>query len=256
MLDILGFRQMIQSRRAEDIARRVEALFARIPQCTVAWAAWNSGDSENESGTTTVGHAQFSDTILIWTAPFDECSHVRQAAEVRTLFLCASQLLFYGFIAGLPLRGGIAFGDCYINEQTQTYLGPAIVSAHSVESSQEWIGAALDPSSTEKLLPYLLHRQVILYRVPVKTDSDECLSSALNWTALAQWPQRLARKEFGGSPRQSLRAASQHYLGANFPEAVSLKYRNAEAFIQHSLRTGVADWLQMHRHTRRLLRRA
>jgi hypothetical protein len=67
--------------------------------------------------------------------------------------------------SGMPLRGGIAVGEAYMDKGTGTYLGKALVEAAEVEKSQDWIGVSFGPSFA--VAPYnefFMAESVLVYR--------------------------------------------------------------------------------------------
>ena len=251
MIDILGFRRMVQTLPAEDVVRRVEKLFKHIPKLDIAWGV-GGGNIQEESGITKTAHAQFSDTILLWTPPIDSCSIYRQDFELQGLLFATTGAIFHGFLNGLPLRAGVAFGECYINKRTQTYVGQAIVDAYSTERQQDWIGGALHPSCDGRVAHRTDFKNVVMpYSVPVKPGSTIAITYALNWPETAHSSVLVNRRKYGVSVRNLLRQALQEHLASEIPESVNLKYKNTAAFIEDSLRSGVLYWLNSARRFRR-----
>jgi len=117
---------------------------------------------------------------------------------------------------GWPIRGGIAYGRCYLNRKLRIFVGPPIVHAYEVEASQEWIGAAfyqscLDHSRLSNIIKN--HDCVKKYRVPVKHGRVP-LEYAINWT------DRLY------DARQSIQELMDHQ-----PIEHQQKYQNTLSFI-------------------------
>ena len=45
-------------------------------------------------------------------------------------------------MAGRMIRGGISFGEAYINEEESVFVGKPIVEVYQLEKSQQWAGVA------------------------------------------------------------------------------------------------------------------
>ncbi len=92
-----------------------------------------------------ISHVFFSDTILMWVEiHYDD--HDRAIKINR--FLNSLQFLMHNALVSeeLPLRAGIAYGNCILALDANLFIGEPIAWAHIVESNQEWVGAAYHPS--------------------------------------------------------------------------------------------------------------
>ena len=79
----------------------------------------------------------FSDTIIVYSDKKD-----RAGLDIFYRFII--NILIESINLDLPLRGGISYGDTYIDEEKDIFLGEAIVKAHDVEQSQNWCGLSTD----------------------------------------------------------------------------------------------------------------
>src|ERR1017187_9421251 len=68
MLDILGFRRMVQTRPVEDLALLVERLF-NVAQPRDAEFHSSTPGRGWQKRSLKLGHLHFSDTIMLWTPP-------------------------------------------------------------------------------------------------------------------------------------------------------------------------------------------
>jgi len=106
------------------------------------------------------------------------------------------KLLVYGWrlsqlciVHKMPLRGGISYGDIYIDPHRNIVLGRALIDAYELEKKQNWIGIAID-KSVEKAFPNLFkiikdpsnvfNPLFLKYDVPFKDCSTKKLHT-LNW---------------------------------------------------------------------------
>ncbi|MBI3817450.1 MAG: hypothetical protein HY286_02075 [Planctomycetes bacterium] len=89
----------------------------------------------------------------------------------------------------LPLRGGVSFGEIVVDTSRQMFVGPGLVSAHQLQSSQNWVGAAIDDSVVQafpQLFSYcsipdhIFSSLLIKYDVPFKDGTSRQLHT-INW---------------------------------------------------------------------------
>lgn len=90
----------------------------------------------------------FSDTILVWSAGLEAGSD-EEFAQASVFLTAISRLVASGIAAALPLRIGVAYGECLIDPEGHIYVGQAIVDAYVTEQRQDWIGAACHPTCLE-----------------------------------------------------------------------------------------------------------
>ena len=145
IFDVLGIKEGIESGRAADLAQRYRDRIRLIQllggQQPILDAQVPSLFRGAKVGDPTL-HV-FSDTIILISA--DDSL----AACMKTLI--ASWRLLQSFMTGnLPLRGAVAFGDLFVDQTNQIHVGPALMQAHLVESSQAWAGAIIDASVTDR----------------------------------------------------------------------------------------------------------
>ena len=124
----------------------------------------------------------FSDTILCW-------AHAGEAVEILPVVI--GQIMARA-VGSMPLRAGLAFGECVIDPANDIYIGQPIIDAYRTEQAQEWMGGAFHPScwTMHGLLEKLCkgyERSAVKYAVPVKTAATR-LEYALNWPLLADTP--------------------------------------------------------------------
>lgn len=172
MIDILGFRTMLDTTPLAEVVRQIGNLLVNSKRRLAA--ASRSVDGQVHSRTLGVMH--FSDTVLMWTPPVED----RESGYIAGghLFLAVTELIYRSFIAGLPLRAGIGYGECFIDPEKHIFVGSAIADAYETETAQEWIGGALHPDVPWGV-PYM--GTLVEYLVPVKSGATVILRIALNW---------------------------------------------------------------------------
>ena len=92
----------------------------------------------------------FSDSIFLFfmpRSPAHDISSTDYALDGRFVPSAAASLSRALWTAGLPHKGAVAFGDCFIDLETNVFVGPAIVEAVAWEKRQEWFGISVDPGS-------------------------------------------------------------------------------------------------------------
>jgi hypothetical protein len=128
---------------------------------------------------TEVGVAWFSDTILFYTKK-DTDEAVQEL--LSTVALLVSTTLIDG---KTRIRGGIAYGEAYIDPLNSLFVGQPIVDAYNLEKSQQWVGVALSQSAVRRLPEMARTGQcadwwVTLYDVPLK-NQNTLHTLAIDW---------------------------------------------------------------------------
>ncbi|HEY0723068.1 MAG TPA: hypothetical protein VGD41_03550 [Pyrinomonadaceae bacterium] len=239
MIDILGFARLVETSPLMEIVKKTEMILRRWPESIyLAWVVINDDGSLGPGYSSSFGRAYFSDTLILWTRPIDETFEYRYQEEC-CFFQTVGQIICTGFLNGMPLRPGIGFGECYIDETKRTYLGRAIVNAYKVEKIQEWIGGALHPNcpAVEQMNQGEAYLDcVVKYSVPVKAGSEFNLEFALDWTVLAQ-----AKGPWSQSYRDNIERRFLNYLGLGLPPDGGSKYKNARTFAEQQIAKGLAS---------------
>lgn len=141
--DVLGFSNIVSNSDEGELAGRVQA-----------WVDLSS-DAAKRAGVDSV--QLISDTLFASTDSTTE--------GLRRLVTCAQLLLADGTARSLPIRGAIAHGQFQWGQLT---YGKAVVGAHHLEMSQEWVGVAC-----ENELPHLEShwgiRSLVAYPVPLRS---------------------------------------------------------------------------------------
>jgi hypothetical protein len=142
MLDILGFRQLVKTRRLSWLVDQLDFLFAAAEPKEASCGLLSADDRVRERDLT-LGHLHFSDTRMLWTPPMDTEDGDFNVLAFSHICNTVANLIALALINGVPLRGGLALGECYINPAKQLAVGQPIVDAYLLEQEQEWLGAAV-----------------------------------------------------------------------------------------------------------------
>lgn len=185
-LDILGFRAMVEAEPLETLGER----FSKIIGDTLPAINRKFGEFTGEptffpdvpvGEEWCIAHA-FSDSIILVATNDSE----RGCLALLIYALRATQALI---ALGLPVRGGVAHGELYINRRKSVFVGKALIHAYDLEQSQNWIGVALDPSVSKAFPslfaeagPFAQVRRCLFppYEVPMKSGAIRMLHT-LNW---------------------------------------------------------------------------
>ena len=171
VVDILGFSQMILNLTAEARTQRVEAWLAMVH------------DLSEQLGINNI--QLISDTLFVREEDSSD--------GLARLLKFARLLLEHGLDRLFPLRGAIVHGNAAWGNLT---YGEAVIRAHRLERSLDWIGVACEP--TLPAIGSMLGWDVaILYPVPKKAGLTQ-LIPAVSWE-IPQTEELLRRATGGGS---------------------------------------------------------
>jgi hypothetical protein len=134
---------------AERLAHEVKGLIAAAgPKNAARFRPTRSGKTHKRN--LTLGSAHFSDTIVLWTPPVKRGDSDFDFHVFCHLCKTVADLICRALVNNMPLRGGIAVGECHIESNPKILVGQAIVDAHAIEQAQDWIGAALNVKSARR----------------------------------------------------------------------------------------------------------
>jgi hypothetical protein len=140
LCDVLGFREFVSREDLGALVERYRALLARTDYETrLSMTRFAPGTEETLRFE--VEREVFSDTILLWS-PTLEAASDEDLVNASVFLTVVSRLVGSGIVAALPLRIGVAYGECFIDPEAHIYVGQAVVDAYVTEQRQDWIGAA------------------------------------------------------------------------------------------------------------------
>ncbi len=193
MCDVLGFREMLRHSPIGLIAERYDGLVQAARTATRS----HGFDIENiyaDSFTVVpapVGQVVFSDSILLCSRPVaihdpnrDDTQTFSTVAAAAGLVLAVREMIQVSIMHEMPLRVGVAFGPCVVDQERGIHVGPAIIDAFDAEQAQEWIGGACHSSclSAPGFDALRAPGPLVRYAVPAKTRQ---LDWAINWPETA-----------------------------------------------------------------------
>lgn len=174
-LDLLGFKQKIDSQPISQLATQYETLVQKLGRLL-------NEVEYNGQRFPLCKRFIFSDSIIL--IPEKEQT-VENWRDCFCLLAYAWKFTQIALSIDFPIRGAIAYGEMYINEKDQIFLGKALTKAYELEQQQDWIGVTIDPSvfvaypELDKAHP-LLNDILFEYLVPMKNDRSET-HRTLNW---------------------------------------------------------------------------
>jgi len=231
MMDILGFKALINRISIKNIVQRMEYVFRKIPNVDSVCCEFSRDAKYTRNLTLKCGAANFSDTLLLWSQPINPNDHRESFPFEKHFFRTVSNIIFHAFLADIPLRVGVSFGEVYIDTENNIFLGQAIIDAHLIEIAQDWVGGALHPNCPVILLLEQGYSSEFIasYEVPIKTDNNIKLKYAIDWTSEAQLSRPISIREFGVFYRERMEQQYSKLL-TDAPETAKAKYINAKEF--------------------------
>ncbi len=120
----------------------------------------------------------FSDTLVAF-------SKGNTQNDVMALLLLTTEVFTRALHYCIPLRGGVAHGRFNFNLDLNLFSGPALVDAHAIGESSQWLGVIVDDYTAEvaKSIPLrsATGKEVIVqWDVPMK-DGPPARRHAVNW---------------------------------------------------------------------------
>ncbi len=184
-LDVLGFRSKIERIPLASLADSYERAIKLARSLNKKFSTSDSANTlfpNHPIGERWCNRQVLSDAIIL-------VSLDNSAESALKLMLYARTLVQVLLTLGFPIRGGISHGELYRNPNSRLILGKALTSAYEFETTQEWMGVAID-NSVEKKFPELFTKAsdpnnllscfFPKYPVPLKNDSSKNYH-ILNW---------------------------------------------------------------------------
>jgi hypothetical protein len=174
----------------------------------------------------------FNDTVLIVYRTLD----VPTLKDVEHFCLLLRKFAVDSLAQGILFRGSISVGKFYVEEESNTVMGPAVTDAAGWYDAGEWVGINTTPHATMVVQSMLeqsdndLGRLLVDYDVPLK-DRTPLRLKAVNW------PKGFVVK--GVTPvadDESPRAKCLSLLAAHgVPKGAESKHSNTVGFFDHCI---------------------
>lgn len=269
--DILGYQQMLLANDVSSTARIVVDVLSEVPDNVVSGVLGEQG-LEKEEGLESwpdfqryfqglvrdeIGWLLFSDSILVSLPLKTDQDIVYWGTSVVGFMQVCAFLQRKMFDVGLPLRGGVSFGEFFI--QDTYFAGRPIIDAYQHSESLELSGCVLAPSAErmyaqmqqhavdagyEESIRGMLDQLCVSYLIPKKRDRVET-GLMVNWVNL---PMRF----FAGLPSDLREFVYSSFVAHNkdVVPAVQPKIDNTEAFVRKVVRNvEPRPWPAMSRRT-------
>ncbi len=184
-IDVLGFKQKIESKSATDLGKT----YKRVIRNALEKHSINADFSNEESFFPKMSTNDeycisyvFSDSIILTSYDNTEENSLK-------LLVFTYRLMRTMMAQGFLVRGGISFGDMYIDIEDSIFVGTALTKAYELEMNQEWAGITIDESFVNAFpnifngsLKYAeyLNCLFVKYPVPMKRGAIKELYT-INW---------------------------------------------------------------------------
>jgi hypothetical protein len=255
--DILGYQQMLLANDVSSTARIVVDVLSGVPNNAIASLLEDPGMERADDLASWPEYARyfqglvreemdwllFSDSILV-SLPLDTDRDIFQwsTSVVGFVEVCAV-LLRQMFDVGLPLRGGVSFGEFFI--QDTYFAGQPIIDAYRHAESLDLSGCVLAPgveqmydqmkqhaveAGFEDSVRAMLDQLCISYLIPKKGDRVET-GLMVNWV-------NLPMRSFDGLPSDLREYVYSSFVAHNkdVTPAAQPKIDNTEAFVRKIVR--------------------
>ncbi|MFA6037557.1 MAG: hypothetical protein WC748_05515 [Legionellales bacterium] len=153
-VDLLGFSEIIKNLSPEKANSKIESWVALIEELV--------GYYEIEK------YQLVSDTLFIGLGD--------AAEDLNKIIKFAHDLLNRSIPQSLIIRGSITLGE-YV--WGKLVYGPAVIKAHTLEKSQNWIGIVLDNDIKIEDVYYI--QKIITYPVPMNSNQMIILYNTISW---------------------------------------------------------------------------
>lgn len=181
LCDILGFSDLVKGNPLGAVVDDVLGWFRQALHHSINKNGWPEivPTFDEIDKNSRIGLAWFSDTILLFTREDTNES-------LQELLQTVEWLLFETMLYTTRMRAGIAYGDAFIDPKNAMYVGVPIIEAHQLEQQQQWSGAALTKSASDRIPEQARKGRfadwpVIPYNVPIK-NKKTISTLAVNWT--------------------------------------------------------------------------
>ena len=172
----------------------------------------------------------YSDTVILFTEGEDE-------GDLWAIVLLTSQLFADALASALPLRGGIAHGQYFLDPFRNLILGLPLVEAYQVGCEAQWLGLIIDGAVADRANELRIRAgdggpAVVDWQVPLR-DGETIKRSVVNWP-------RVFRHGFKTQPPFSAEQIYEAFtpIFGRFEEqdpTVRAKYENTAEFVNQHL---------------------
>jgi hypothetical protein len=172
----------------------------------------------------------FNDTVMI----IYRTVRPSTLEDIKAFFTLLRKFTVDSLANGILFRGSVAIGPFYVDDSTNTILGPAVTDAASWYDRADWIGVHATPHASmyiDSLIDGTVKASTYLYveyLVPLN-DGDGVPVKAINWPKAFYVPS-LTPSIGVQHPRAKCLTLFAHHT---VPKGTESKYRNSIAFFDH-----------------------
>lgn len=184
-IDVLGFKQMIGSQSASELGEKYKKAIRYALEKYSVDADFSDQPSFFPEMSSTDEYCisyVFSDSIIL--SSFDDSEE-----SCLKLLVFTYKLMRTMIVQGFLVRGGISYGDMFIDLEDSVFVGTALTEAYELEMNQEWAGITIHENlvnafprifnGTRKFAGYL-NCLFVKYPVPMKHGKVKELYT-VNW---------------------------------------------------------------------------
>ncbi len=185
MCDILGFKEFIKETKLRDAVDKIKYFREQAIEKASESKTYEFSSNDQKVRIYKIPWAMFSDTLLMWVEA--DANNPDDIISVHLFFDCIGALIAYSTQHELPFRVGVSYGECYVDQNTNIYMGQPIIDAHLTEQNQQWIGGACHASCIGAPFFETVTRNVLVipYEIPRK-DIEKDLKMAIEWVSWAE----------------------------------------------------------------------
>ncbi|HCG9584327.1 TPA: hypothetical protein ACF3XD_004549 [Vibrio parahaemolyticus] len=247
--DILGFKDLVFNNDHEALEGIYEH-FSKAAHLSLANFQAQEGQiadnsiSDVDMSKATVNSLIVSDSVIFWT----DSDSPNDFIEI----IHASQLMLaISFKIGVPVRGGISFGDFTFNEVRTnspqrnvltSCFGKALVEAYSIEALQEWSGCIVNQIALDHFSTRVEHYQKMTQEKLVNLDLLKNYKMLVEYEAPLKKPVKnylvvnyLNHSDIDmGFTEQRIRSSFSAFSKSTTPESVQTKINNTISFFKYA----------------------
>lgn len=174
--DILGFKSWIEVDGSKEVFKYVKGYLDMMIKSSLPNAIVNS-DMSVEFEVQNVDFVYFSDSIIFYSKDDTE--------ESFKALITASNTFMNVFNCGVSymLRGAMAYGEFYADDETRSYVGQALIDAYQLEEETNWLGFSFHSSvlETNVFQNFFENNQHLIFKSLIPTTKTNDYPFALNW---------------------------------------------------------------------------
>ena len=184
-LDIMGFKDMVQRKKPDDITNIFNSLYPTIEEVKKSAYQWQKRDP-NKTTENIVDRLSpidfiitFSDSIILISCNRSIISAVFILSHVERIFSAAIN-------TGIPIKGVIACGEMTVDTVKSLYFGQPLIDAYELNKELQFYGIVLHHTTEQ----YLREIEMIsategvesIVRYPVPMKYGEVYHYTIDWT--------------------------------------------------------------------------